>query len=124
MDERERRVVENEATFRLVNERIRAVVSGDEVRHGEPVDGVFVICECGFATCTEKIRVPTSVYEWTRADSVRFVIAAGHALPDLERVVRHGGGYAVVEKVGDARHVASELDPTTPHPTAPPPGSS
>ena len=30
MDERERRVVENEARFRLVNERIRAVVGADE----------------------------------------------------------------------------------------------
>ena len=110
MDERERRVVENEARFRLVNERIRAVVS-DESEIEDPAEDVTVICECGHGDCTETISVPLSAYEWTRAASARFVIAASHELPEFEQVVRDGEGYAIVEKVGEAQQVAADSDP-------------
>jgi hypothetical protein len=111
MDERERRVVENEAKFRLVNERIQAVVRGDEAQFEEPVEEIFVVCECGASDCTETIGLPLSVYEWTRAASPRFAIVPGHNLPEFERVVRAGDGYAIVEKTGEAREAASDSDP-------------
>ena len=113
MEERERRVVENESRFRLVNERIRALVSGDETHHGARTETVAVVCECGHGGCTETIEVPLDIYEWTRASSMRFVIAVGHELPEFERVVRDAEGYLVVEKFGDARNIASESDPNT-----------
>jgi hypothetical protein len=113
MEERERRVVENEAKFRVLNERIRAVVRGDEAQFGEAVDEIFVVCECGEIDCTKTIGVPVSTYEWTRAASERFVVAAGHDLPDVERVVRVGDGYAIIEKLGEARKAASDSDPNT-----------
>jgi hypothetical protein len=111
MDERERRVVENESRFRLVNERIRAVVSGDESAHHDAAEDVTVICECGYADCTEAVSVPLSGYEWARADPARFVIAVSHELPEYERIVRDGDGYRVVKKIGDAQQLAAAADP-------------
>lgn len=109
MDERERRVVENEARFRLVNERIRTVVSDEGVE--DPGDDITVLCECGRAECTETIGIPLSLYEWTRAAPARFVLVPGHELPEFERVVRDDAGYAIVEKIGEAEQLAANADP-------------
>jgi hypothetical protein len=106
-------VGENESRFRLVNERLRDLVMDDAERHHEHPDALSVVCECGDVDCTDKIDVELSTYEWIRAGSARFVIVPGHELPDSERVVREGPGYAIVEKFGDARSAASELDPRT-----------
>jgi hypothetical protein len=43
----------------------------------------------------------------------RFIVVPGHDLPDSEQVLREGNGYVIVEKFGDARAAASELDPRT-----------
>ena len=48
-----------------------------------------------------------------RSASARFVIVPGHELVESERVVQEGEGYLIVEKFGDARAAASELDPRT-----------
>jgi hypothetical protein len=119
MEERERRVVENEAKFRLVNERIQDVVRGDEAQFGEPLEDIFIVCECGAIDCTAAIGLPLSVYEWTRAASERFAVAPGHELPEFERIVRPGDGYAIVEKLGDARQAASDSDPNAQGKTQP-----
>jgi hypothetical protein len=111
MDERERRVVENESRFRLVNERIRAVVGGDESGHEDADEKVTVICECGYADCTAAVTVPLSAYEWARAAPARFVIAVSHDLPEYERIVRDGDGFRIVEKTGDAQQLAAASDP-------------
>jgi hypothetical protein len=50
-------------------------------------------------------------YERVRADPRRFVVVAGHEVPDAESVVERHPGYLLVEKVGEAASVAEELDP-------------
>lgn len=104
---------ENESRFRLVNERLRDLVVDDAERHHEHPDSLSVVCECGDVDCTEKIDVDLGTYEWIRAGAARFVIVPGHEVPGSERVVRQGRGYEIVEKFGDARAAASELDPRT-----------
>jgi hypothetical protein len=106
-------VGENESRFRLVNERLRDLVIDDAERHGEHADLLSVVCECGDVDCTAKIDVPLATYEWARSGSARFVIVPGHEIPDSERIVQHGNGFLIVEKFGDARAAASELDPRT-----------
>jgi hypothetical protein len=106
-------VGENESRFRVVNERLRDFVIDDAERHGEHPDALAVLCECGDVDCTEKIDVTLATYEWVRSASARFVIVPGHQLVDSERVVQEGKGYLIVEKFGDARVAASELDPRT-----------
>ena len=105
---REQRVGENESRFRVVNERIRDLVIDDAERHGEHAEGLSVLCDC-----TEKITVSLSTYEWIRSAPARFIVVPGHELPDSEQVLREGHGYVIVEKFGDARAAASELDPRT-----------
>jgi hypothetical protein len=106
-------VGENESRFRLVNERLRDLVIDDAERHGEHAELLSVVCECGDVDCTAKIDVPLATYEWVRSGSARFLIVPGHELLDSERVVQQGNGFLVVEKFGDARAAASELDPRT-----------
>lgn len=104
---------ENESRFRLVNERVRDLVIDDAERHAEHPDAVSVVCECSDVDCTAKIDITLATYEWVRSGSARFVIVPGHEIVDSERILRQGEGYAVVEKIGDARAAASELDPRT-----------
>jgi hypothetical protein len=110
---REQRVGENESRFRLVNERLRdrAILDADEA--GEHAETLDVLCECADIDCTRKLHVPIATYEWVRSAPARFVIAPGHDVPGAEQVVRDLGHFAVVEKMGDARAAAAELDPRT-----------
>ena len=110
---REQRVGENESRFRLVNERLRDRAILDADRAGEHAEAVIVLCECADIDCTRKLDVPIGTYEWVRSAPARFVIAPGHDIRGAEQVVRDLGSYAIVEKVGDARAAAAELDPRT-----------
>ena len=58
MDERERRIGLNEATFREINERIEDLAATFEV--GERLD---LICECGNASCASRIEMSHEDYE-------------------------------------------------------------
>jgi hypothetical protein len=110
---REQRVGENESRFRLVNERLRDHVIEDAERHGEHADGLAVLCECADVDCTDKIQLPLATYEWVRSAPARFIVVPGHQVPSSERIVEDKVSYLVVEKFGDARAAASELDPRT-----------
>jgi hypothetical protein len=110
---REQRVGENESRFRLVNERLRDHAIDDADRRAEHPDQLAVLCECADIDCTEKIELPLATYEWVRSAAARFVVVPGHDRPDSERTVRDMQTYVIVEKFGDARAAASELDPRT-----------
>ena len=88
------RVAKNEAMFREVNERIRAV-SEPVVGFGQPMHAV---CECSDQDCLEQLPVAVSEYEAVRAEATWFLVVTAHVNPKLERVVRHAEGYTVVEK--------------------------
>ena len=107
-EERARRVGLNEAIFRQVNEQIR----GLNRKFGTEEGTMSVICECGDADCTDQLTVRVSAYEHVRSDARWYVIAKGHEIPDLERVVDRGEGYDVVQKrEGAPAAIARELDP-------------
>src|SRR5262245_29979829 len=107
-DERERRVGQNEALYRQVNERIE-----DLNETFTTITGDFaIICECGNLNCMEQIRVPRELYERTRTNPTHFIVKAGHEQRDIEAIVESEGGYSVVEKhEPPARQVAEESDP-------------
>src|SRR4051794_27502675 len=83
MDERQRRVGENEVLYRSVNERIEEL----NATFGTMTDSLTVVCECGRAACAEQIELPASDYERVRADPALFIIIPGHEIPDVEDVV-------------------------------------
>jgi|SRR5581483_1705440 len=102
------RLAKNEAFFRQVNERIKDVA---ETFHGP--DSYEFLCECADASCTERIELGRDQYEWVRAKPARFVLAAGHAAPEIEHVVEEDESHVVVEKLGVAGQIAAQLDPRT-----------
>jgi hypothetical protein len=108
MNNRERRIGENEALFREVNERVRETSETFDVASGE----AEFVCECGSASCVERIRMSLEEYERVRADPTTFVIVPGHEEPDVEVVVAHEGRYDVVRKhSGAAEEIAIHTDP-------------
>lgn len=107
MDERTRRIGENEAIFREVNERVRETSATFFVDTG---DAQF-ICECGHASCMERITLTLTEYEQVRSDPTTFAIVPGHDLPDVETVLEQNERFAVVRKhEGDPAKLASERD--------------
>jgi hypothetical protein len=70
-----------------------------------------VICECGDAECTNRLQVLLFDYESVRGDAFLYLIARGHELPGVERVVERRDGWEVVRRVGVASEIAEETDP-------------
>jgi hypothetical protein len=108
MDSRQQRVAKNEALFRQVNERIEEI---NEKREGVGSDSDF-LCECGDDDCTAPVSLTLAEYEEVRSDPTHFLIAHGHEVVDVEKVIRETDRYAVVKKfAGEAQRIAVETDP-------------
>jgi hypothetical protein len=107
VDERERRLTQNEALFREVNERVEALALG----HGVDAHSYEFLCECANADCTFRIALPLSKYEEVRADARRFVIRPLHYTPEIEEVVVKEDEYWIVRKTGEAAEYVEHLDP-------------
>jgi hypothetical protein len=107
MNDRERRLAENEALFREVNEQVEAIAS----RQGDDEHVYEFYCECANADCTMHVGVTLAVYEGVRASGRRFLIVPEHALPEVEDVVERHEGWWVIEKRGETGAYAEQLDP-------------
>lgn len=95
----------NQSLCREVNERIEALA--------ETVGDLQLICECASLECQEILNLSVAEYERIRSSSVRYPIALGHDLPEVENVVEVADGHAVVQKLGQAAEVSAHLDPRT-----------
>ena len=108
MDERARRIGENEALYRSVNEKIEALSAA----FGVITETMSVVCECGNASCAEQIEVSIPDYERIRSEPTLFIIRPGHEIPDVEEVVERNDAFHVVKKVeGAAAALARKTDP-------------
>jgi len=106
VDERERRMAQNESLFREVNERVEAIAH----RLGPDVPYEFV-CECANADCTYRVVLPLAVYESIRSDPKQFVVLPDHYTPEIEDVIAKTDSHWVVRKSGDAGEYVEHLDP-------------
>ena len=97
------RLARNQTLFREVNERV------NEVRRPTVSFGEFV-CECGDPSCTKSLSVAAGEYEAVRADPTRFIVARGHEVREIERVVFDNDRFLVVEKTVETEFMA-ESDP-------------
>jgi 3,4-dihydroxy-2-butanone 4-phosphate synthase len=69
------------------------------------------VCECGDATCVERIRLTRLEYEAVRDYSTRFAIAVDHENPEIDQLVTEGGRYSVVQKIaGRPARIARQMD--------------
>jgi|SRR3954468_14313142 len=107
MDERERRMAQNEALFREVNERIDEL---GEVQQDQPLPRDY-LCECANSDCTFRVPLTGEEYERVRADAAQFAVLPGHYTPEIEELVSEGPRYWVVKKVGETADYVRGLDP-------------
>ena len=103
------RVARNDATFREANERIeeRAASLG--------IHRVPFICECADEGCTAVVQLDLREYETIRATPTHFLNVPGHdaTAGPHGRVVEERDGYVVVEKLGAAAEIVTQLDERT-----------
>ena len=95
----------NEVRCRELNERLQTNASSTFTEY---------VCECARDRCGGTVSLLVDEYEAVRNVGTRFIIARGHAVPDLERIVLDDVRYQVVEKLGHAAEVAENLDPRGP----------
>jgi hypothetical protein len=108
LDERERRVGENEILYRTVNEKIE----GLNRVFGTLTETMTVVCECGRMTCAEQVELALADYERVRSDPSLFVVIPGHDAVGVEGVLEHHRTYDVVRKDdGPAADLAEVHDP-------------
>ena len=107
MDPRERRLAQNEALFREVNEKVEAVAAV----HGSDEHVYEFYCECANADCSMQVRATIAEYEAVRAHPRRFLVVPEHWLPEVESVAAKHDSFWVIEKHGDAGRLVEHLDP-------------
>jgi hypothetical protein len=108
MDERARRIGENEALFRHLNERVEQINRS----FSSLTNSMNVVCECGDIACLERFDVSIPVYEQVRAEPTHFFALPGHEIPEVEEIVISGDGYNVIAKLpGGPAELARETAP-------------
>jgi hypothetical protein len=104
LDARKRRIAENEARFREINDRLEA-----DLRSLAPDDGVTeFVCECGKAECTRTVRLTLDEYRHARQDQMIFVVLPGHEIPDAEDVLARTDRYFAVRKHAEAAPIVED----------------
>jgi len=94
-----KRIGQNEALFREVNERIGGLQGSLGI-----AGALDIVCECGTADCTERFSISRDDYIALRDNPRRFVVVPGHEASEVEVAVAVavGDGYLVVEKTDPA----------------------
>ena len=110
MADREDRIAQNEAVFRLMNERTLEVLAEMGTADDQPRP-LEIICECGSAGCVSTISVSPDDYERARSNPRWFLVCQGHEIPDVEDVIDECDEYLFVEKHPDEDAVARQTDP-------------
>ncbi len=106
MDAREKRMAQNEALFREVNERVNDVAN--ELGRDE---AYTYLCECANADCTFRVTLTSPEYETVRAEPTHFVVLPLHYTPEVESLVAQTDSYWIVKKSGEAGEYVKQLDP-------------
>jgi hypothetical protein len=108
MSENEERIAKTEAVFREVNERIAETA---DRFHAEAAD---FVCECADPSCTTRIQASLRDYERVRSDPTHFLLAHGHEVAQVERIVQRRPGFSVVEKFNKTvAALVRQTDPRT-----------
>ena len=106
VDEREKRMAQNEALFREVNERVAAIAH--QLGPDHPYE---FLCECANSDCSFRIELPVGAYEAVRSDPSQFVVLPLHYAPEVEELISQAESYWVVRKFGEAGELVRHLDP-------------
>jgi hypothetical protein len=101
------RIAENQATFRVANERIEATADQMNLAGRVPF-----ICECCDPTCMEIVRLNLDEYEDVRQHPRRFFTVPGHTEAAVQAgaatVAKRLPGYTLVDKINLAGEIAEQ----------------
>jgi hypothetical protein len=89
----EPRVRKNQYVFREVNQRIAEITR----RHDERSSGF--LCECGRPGCGSIVDLGLVEYEATREREDLFIVAPGHCVEGVDRLIEARDGYEVIEQL-------------------------
>jgi hypothetical protein len=104
------RRAENQALFREINERVNRM-RGRTAGSDGSAEFLDFLCECSRQECLEKLRMTVVEYEHVRSEPTDFVVAPGHEVAEIERVLSQNDRFAVVRKEGRAAEIARRRDP-------------
>lgn len=117
----ERRLVENQAIFRAMNERVQkgfdrlndiVEQDGSSDHYGIDKDTVLSFyCECSDASCLTRIDMTLREYADFHKDRKSFVIVNGHEIKEIEEVVAKKPDYNVVRKFKNPPEIEIEPQP-------------
>ena len=88
LEERKRRIGENETIFRDVNQMARSL---------DPAQ-MTILCECGDAACRDQLHIAHEEYERVRNDSTLFILRPRHEAAEAEEVVSKHLEFWIVRK--------------------------
>jgi hypothetical protein len=102
----EAKMARTESAFREVNDAIAKTAERFDAEHAD------FVCECADPGCAHRLTAELEDYEEVRAEPTRFLIAPGHEVASIARVVDRGEAYTVVEKFGTtAAQIVRALNP-------------
>ena len=107
-DERTTRLAENEARFRVINDRVERDL--ERIVYS-PVELLPFVCECARRTCSATIALSRDEYERVRADTTMFAVAPGHEITDVEDVIERHERYFVIRKHPETWPIVEGTDP-------------
>jgi hypothetical protein len=107
-DERAARLAENEARFRVINDRVEHDLA-QEV--DDPDERLPFVCECAQRTCNARIDLSVAEYERVRAQPILFAVAPGHEITDVEDVVERHERYFLIRKHAETWDIVVETNP-------------
>ena len=97
------RLARNGSLFRQVNKRF------SELSGGFQGGSTQFVCECSNEDCTLTIAINHDEYESVRAHSTFFVIATGHEILEVEKIIDRRDGWTIVQKIAESDY-AVETD--------------
>ena len=106
--QQEKKLAQNEALFRDVNENIEKAAVENRYQGGDLPE---FVCECSDPGCGALIQLSLTQYEDVRRYPQRFLVRPGHAVEEIENIIERYDSFVVVEKVGVGRETAIERDP-------------
>lgn len=113
----ERRLIENELIVRELNQKV--VSSLTELKElarahnqaslaPDTTQPLHFYCECSDIDCSERIVISPEEYKKIHRHTRNFVVARGHLVPEIEKVIKKMPEYDIVEKNRDPSQVLSE----------------
>jgi transcription initiation factor TFIID subunit TAF12 len=120
----ERRIAENEAVFRRLNETVHSAIEETDRIAVEENQLEFIVtpetektslefyCECADENCNARISINLKRYKEIHKNRNWFIVLPGHEIASQEKVVYWLPGYTVVEKNINPPENPEKLNPT------------